>query len=331
MFDIPVVLFMFKRTKIIQIIDRIREVQPQKVYLISDGGRNEEEWLLVKKCRYLVEEAIDWPCVIVKNYADENRGVYGNIGEGAKWVFNYEKWAIFLEDDNLPEITFFRFCKELLIRYEKDWRILWICGTNYLGKYQTFDGVSYCFTRHMLPCGWASWSEKFLKIYDGNLDGCDDPRIINNISKQYLSRALYKQCRMEWMKEYRRRKAGKRFISWDMQMDFSIKANSVYGICPTINQIKNIGVDEDSIHGGNSMDAIMTRRFCGMDSYPIKFPLVHPSSVLQDNEFEAKIGNLILRPFPLRLKAKINPFVRKFFRIPEGTRTKAYFKKLFTQ
>lgn len=329
MFDIPIVLLMFKRDKITEIIDRIRKVKPQKIYLISDGGRDDAEWKLVNRCRKLAEKSIDWHCEVIKNYANHNRGVYENIGEGAKWVFKREKWAIFLEDDNLPEVTFFQFCKEILERYERDWRVLWVCGTNYLGKYQPSDGVSYCFTKHLLPCGWASWSDKFLKMYDGNLESCNDPRIMANIPYEYFNRALYRQYRTEWMKEYQKRKDGKRYASWDMQMDLTIKANSVYGVCPTVNQIKNIGVDEASIHGGNSMNAIMTRRFCGMDSFPIKFPLVHPKTVLIDEEFEAKIGRIILRPLPLRIKAGINPFVRRLFRIPDGIKTKAYFKQLF--
>ena len=331
MFDIPIVLLMFKRDKITLIIDRLREVRPQKVYLICDGGRDDAEWKTVNQCRKIAEESIDWPCEVIKNYADQNRGVYGNIGEGAKWVFSHEKWAIFLEDDNLPEVTFFRFCKEMLIRYENDWRIIWVCGTNYLGKYQPFDGVSYFFTKHLLPCGWASWSDKFLAMYDGNLEGCDDPRIMKNIPEQYLNKALYRQYRMEWMKEFQKRKAGKRFISWDRQMDFSIKANSVYGICPRVNQIKNIGVDEASIHGGSSMNAIMTKRFCGMDSFPIEFPLVHPKTVLIDKDFEKRIGRIILRPLPLRIRARINPIVRMVFRIPDGIKTKTYFKQLFNK
>ena len=114
-------------------------------------------------------------------------------------------------------------------------------------------------------------------------------------------------------------------------MEFSVKANSVYGICPTVNQIRNIGVDEASIHGGNSMNAIMTQRFCGMDSYPISFPLVHPKTVLLDTDFESKIGRIILRPLPLRIRSSINPFIRKLFNIPDGIKTKAYFKQLFSR
>ena len=119
-FNIPVVLFIFKREKAVEVINRLSIVKPTKLYILADQGRNEEERIAVEKCRKMVEKAINWDCKIIKNYANENRGVYQNIGEGAKWVLRREKWAIFLEDDNLPEITFFEFCKEMLEKYEND-------------------------------------------------------------------------------------------------------------------------------------------------------------------------------------------------------------------
>ena len=81
--------------------------------------KDDHEKELVGEVRASIEQAIDWDCSIIKNYAAENRGVYVNIALGAKWVFRREKWAIFLEDDNLPEISFFQFCQEMLQRYEK--------------------------------------------------------------------------------------------------------------------------------------------------------------------------------------------------------------------
>ena len=76
-----------------------------------------------------VEFLINWDCEVIKNYAKENRGVYQNIGEGARWVFEREEKAIFLEDDNLPETSFFRFASEMLEKYETAPEVLWICGT----------------------------------------------------------------------------------------------------------------------------------------------------------------------------------------------------------
>ena len=47
--DIPVALIIFKRKDtVMRIIDRIAEVTPSKIYLLSDNGRNEEERKLVE-------------------------------------------------------------------------------------------------------------------------------------------------------------------------------------------------------------------------------------------------------------------------------------------
>ena len=51
-FDIPVVVFFFTRDDLIlQVIERISQVKPKKIYLFSDGGRTVEEHRTVLKCR----------------------------------------------------------------------------------------------------------------------------------------------------------------------------------------------------------------------------------------------------------------------------------------
>lgn len=325
-FDIPVVIFIFRRNKAVNVINRIREVRPRKLYILADHGRNEAEKAEAINCRNLVEQAITWDCEVIKNYSEENRGVYKNIAEGAKWVLRQEKWAIFLEDDNLPEITFFRFCQEMLARYENDTRVLWICGTNYLGEYQPDDGVSYVFTKHMLPCGWASWSDKFDRFYDGDLSLCKNQTVLSRIASTYCNRRVFRQYRDRWMAEYKRISRGESPVSWDYQMDFSIKANGLYGICPCRNQIRNIGVDEYATHGGRSLNNEMTRRFCGMPSYAMEFPLKHPATILPDPVFEKKIGKIILYPFQQKIKNRLSKPIRYILRVPENISIQQYIK-----
>ena len=202
----------------------------------------------------------------------------------------------------------------MLERYENNENVLWVCGTNYLGSYAPQSGDSYVFTHHMLPCGWASWSNKFLKYYDGELSLLDNPTTIDSVRKNYCNKNVFKQYRNSWMGEYRRIRAGVRPESWDFQMDFCIKAHGLYGVCPCNNQIKNIGVDDCSIHGGTSFENVMTKRFCGMESYPIVFPLKHPEKVEIDKKFEKRIGKIILYPFKMRLRIKLAKFVRKFIK-----------------
>ena len=62
-FEIPVAIFTFKRIeKTLEIIDRIAQVKPSKIYIISDNGRNEEEINLVKELRKKIEGKINWDC-----------------------------------------------------------------------------------------------------------------------------------------------------------------------------------------------------------------------------------------------------------------------------
>lgn len=318
-FDIPVVVFFFKRfEKTVLVIDRIAEVRPKKIYLISDGPRNEAERADVELCRRNVEAHVNWPCEVIKNYADVNKGVYDRIGLGAKWVLSQEESAIFLEDDNLPEVTFFRFCEEMLSRYKDDTRVLWICGTNYLKEYVPSDGSSYVFTKLMMPCGWASWGNKFLKFYEGDLSLWDDPYIKNRIIYENENKSLMRQDIECWDRErYRIRDLG-RANSWDYQMSFTQRVHGLYAIVPKFNQIKNIGVDNDSIHGGNSFSNIMTSRFCGLPTKSIDFPLVHPKVVLSDKIFDRQVSNIILLPMRYRLKGLFNVIIKKIFFIDKN-------------
>lgn len=311
--NVPVVLFFFKRADLLeQIIERVRQVHPRKMYLLGDGGRTPEEQIEVEKCRIAVEKYIDWDCEIVRNYAVTNRGVYENIGKGARWVFEREKSAIFLEDDNLPEVTFFRYCEEMLDRYAKDTRILWVCGTNYLEKYEPEDGSSYVFSQHLMPCGWASWNDKFLKMYDGDMVHFEDRGMQKKLKYAYECKALYRQ-QLYAMAGTLDKLKNHKSVSWDHQMCFSLRANSVYGIAPKYNQIKNIGVDERSTHGGVSMRKVMTRRFCGIESYPMEFPLTHPENVVKDAEFERRTKNIILMPLSRRIMIGIVRMIKPIF------------------
>lgn len=317
-FDIPIVLLIFKRSDTLtQILKVIAQIKPQKLYIIADAGRSEEESYMVNKARNRIEELIDWPCEVIKNYAKENRGVFENIGQGARWVFEQEEKAIFLEDDNLPEVTFFEYCRQLLEKYEKNEKILWVCGTNYLGKYKMKDGSSYAFTQNLLPCGWASWSNKFLKYYDGQLEHMKEKNISNILRKRYFSKALFKQQFNSIRFEYHKLCNNEKFRSWDYQMLFSLKYYNLYGISPCNNQIKNIGVDNLSEHGGNSFSNIMTRRFCGMNSYPLNFPLIHPKLIAIDDKYEKKIEKIILYPFWRRVRNNIVASIKRILNIPE--------------
>lgn len=322
-------LFIFKRIDtVLKILDVLAAVKPKKLYLLSDGGRTEEEILKVIECRKIVESAITWDCELIKKYHDSNVGVYENIGVGAKWVLKREPEAIFLEDDNLPEITFFEYCQEMLSKYKNDSRVLWICGSNYLENVLPQDEASYFFTQNMLPCGWASWGHKFCQFYDGDLVLWESSYLRERIKYQYLDERLYHQDRYNIEYELDHKANFGRFYSWDYQMSFSMRVHNLYAIVPKYNQIRNIGVDNNSTHGGNSFDNVMVERFCERKTFKLEFPLIHPKTVLIDLPLEKKLAEVIVDPTFMSLRSITSRRIRKILNIDKTTGISEYMKKI---
>jgi hypothetical protein len=321
-FDVPIVLFLYKRSDTaLRVLRRIADAAPRRLYLIADGPRSDEDSEQVAQCRAAVDEFVaGLECEVVRNYAASNRGVYANIGEGAKWVFEREETAIFLEDDTIPDPSFFGYCRELLERYRLDDRILWVCGTNYLREYEPADGADYVFTQHMLPCGWASWASKFPQYYDGRLE-LFTPDNVRRIRRLYRSDRLYRYDVDRIGKEHSRGVAGERFLSWDYQMAFSLRVHDKYGTVPRYNLIENVGADADSTHGGDSAFHTMTRRFCNIPTRPVPSPLKHPAVGAIDQKFERRTDTIVTPPDSRLRRFAVNAF-KAAFDVPEGMSTR---------
>lgn len=326
-FDIPIVLFMFQRAeKTLQVLEQIKKIKPTKLYLLSDNGRTNEEKDRVYQCRALIESSIDWECEVIKNYATTNIGVHANIGLGAMWVLDREKWAIFLEDDNLPELTFFYYCREMLYRYEDNPKIFWICGTNYLEEYKPEKGESYLFTQLLLPCGWASWGKKFNQYYDYNLTLASDTNLKSLISK-YNSSIQYYNYITGIYRERDRLHKKIRFSSWDYHLELTIKTHDLFGIVPMRNQIKNIGVDEFSTHGGTTLKNPNTDLYTSMKSLPMNFPLIHPNEVRINRKFEIKMDRYLIKRNVKTFIRMLNLILKKILKIYPHESTFSFFRK----
>ena len=72
--------------------------------------------------------------------------------------------GVILEDDVLPDASFFPYCSELLERYREDGRVGMVSGST-PGKRPPRDGASYRFSRYAHVWGWASWRRAW-RCYD---------------------------------------------------------------------------------------------------------------------------------------------------------------------
>ena len=95
--------------------------------------------------RKFVEQNIDWECNLIKIFSENNLGLATRISTGLDEVFKKEETAIILEDDTLPDQSFYPFCEALLERYLNDHRVGHISGCN-LHPEIWKDEESYCFS-----------------------------------------------------------------------------------------------------------------------------------------------------------------------------------------
>ena len=154
---------------------------------------------------------------------------------------NMPKKAIILEDDCLPEPSFFTFCENLLDRYRNDQRIVSISGNNFQnGKHRTDD--SYYFSKYFHCWGWATWRRVWENF---------DPDMIQwpDFSKAECLKT-FADCHEEesyWQRIFTLQHTGQ-IDSWAYPWLFSCWAQSGLTAIPAVNLVSNIGFGPDATH-----------------------------------------------------------------------------------
>ena len=271
---VPVALIFFNRpdtTK--EVLDAVRVAAPKKMYLISDAPRagREDDEEKVAACRKLVEEAIDWPCEVKKNYAESNMGCRERVATGISWVLSQEEETIILEDDVVPAPAFFAYCEEMLKMYKDNERVMMVSGTNLLKNYQMQK--PYTFSCFSSIWGWATWARAW-KHYD--MDVKDWPEVKKSGKLMGIhGRVCYLFLKKDIDSVYTKAKD-----TWDIQWDYCRHMHRGLGIVPRENLIRNIGFDrEDATHTTGTT----TEDF----SYgEMSFPLPMETHVCRDLEYD---------------------------------------------
>ena len=149
MFKTPIVFFNYKRPETTtKVINELNKINYEKIYIVCDGWKNNEDKKKVIKVRNLIDKTIKKGS-IKKLYFSQNIGIKNIIPKGLNWVFNFEKKVIILEDDTVPNKTFFYFCDQLLTRFEKNKKISMICGSNYNSDIFKTMKESYFFSKEI--------------------------------------------------------------------------------------------------------------------------------------------------------------------------------------
>jgi len=272
----PVVFLVFNRPEFThRVFARIREARPEKLIVIADGPRADRvgEAEKCRQVRELIDSGIDWPCDTVRDYAQTNLGCGRRVASGITNAFNLVEEAIVLEDDCLPDRTFFPFCEELLHRYRDNMKIAAIGGSNHQYCPRTRDG-SYYFSHYNHIWGWASWRRAW-RLYDFEMK--EWPCWEKNGGIKRMFSALPVRRHFSHLMDFAYRG---RIDTWDVQWTFACWLHQLKSILPAVSLVENIGFSPNATH------TTLAPKL-GIDVKPMKFPLRHPESDSIDFEADA--------------------------------------------
>lgn len=281
--DVSVLLIFFNRPDTFaQVFEQVRKARPARLFLYQDGARNDGDLAGMEACRRIAD-GVDWDCELYKLYQEKNLGCNPSGYIAHKWAFSLTDKCIVLEDDVVPSVSFFAFCKEMLDRYERDERIGMIAGFNPEEESEC-DG-DYLFNSNFSIWGWASW-RRVVDKWDENYAFLWNPYALSCLNEIIRERKM----RRDFLYRCRRHiETGKPHFETIFRA--ALLMNSYLAITPRVNMVNNVGVSADSTHFAGSVAMLPKgyRRIFTMGRHELEFPLRHPQFVIEDTRYRRSV------------------------------------------
>ena len=277
-FEVPVLINAFNRPgSTQQVLNAVKKVRPSKLFLAIDGPREGDLNDLEKSKRIKeIFDSVDWKCSVKKLYRRTNLGCPRAIPEAIDWFFSEVDFGIILEDDCLPNYSFFQFCEDMLNRFNSNDRIMMVSGNNFMpGK--KFSDYSYFFSKYGFIWGWATWKNSWKK-FDNDMNSY--PNFIK--SESFRRRYPNILDRYFWKTAFRNKYYG--FSQgWAMKWNYAMAINDGLSILPSRNLVENIGFGPDA-----TMTKTIDKKMM-ISTQEINFPLSHPRDIVENLVYDKKV------------------------------------------
>lgn len=299
--DLSVLLIFFTRQDTLQqVFERIKEARPARLFLYQDGPREgrPDDIENIRKCRDIVS-CIDWDCEVRTLFQEQNYGPDESGYIADTWAFAQTDKCLVLEDDVVPEVSFFSFCKKMLDLYEHDERIMLISAQN---MEEITEGVEsdYFFSYTTFTWGWASWA-RVVRQWDGDYKWLQDEQQAAAFDRHIQEHGLVSK----WPALIRRR-ATDTIHHFEAILMSSQFLKGGLSIVPTRNAIVNVGCGSGSAHYDDALHLMARgdRNLFTMKSYPVDTEQIrHPREVANYEPYHVRA---------YRIRAWNHPWVRIF-------------------
>ena len=234
--QIPILLVGYNRPELMRRVLNCIEKWPYlKLYISIDGPKTVIDNDSVKLVHILVSEHLSTKKQAIR-FMPHNLGSKKHMLDSLKWFFANESSGIILEDDCLPDETFYLFCKNLLSIYKDDKNVLMISGTHF----NTIEHNPNIHTFSTFPhvWGWASWKDRV----DNYLNIVNDPKTTNPLDAMKNVRGFGFINSVYWALIALNVKFSK-IDAWDYQLALFAFKNNYLTAIPPINIVENIGFD----------------------------------------------------------------------------------------
>jgi hypothetical protein len=278
------------------VFEAIRKARPKQLLVIADGPRHgvAGEDVRCAAAKEVITE-VDWPCDVRTNYAENNLGCAERVISGLNWAFEIAEELIILEDDCLPNQSFFRFCQELLERYRNDGRVSMISGNSFIDALHPH--YSYYFSQVHYIWGWATWRSKWQQ-YDRYLRTWPEARR-DGILREILDEPRVVEY---WTRIFDSMYEGTGPNTWDYQWHYTSIMNNWLSVVPNRNLVSNIGFGSLATHTVDKYAFL-----AGMPTAELSYPLAHPPYVLPLRSSDRRTHReVFVPPFRKRLKRRLN-------------------------
>ncbi len=277
----PILLMTYRRpnnTKLI--LDILKKYKQKKIFVFNDGLKKKEHEINHKKTRKIIQD-FKKKNKLQLIFPKKNLTQKKNLPFALANVFKQHDKVIILEDDCIPNRSFFKFCNLLLEKYKNDNRISQISGNNFLNykSYIRRNNDSYFFSNFTSSWGWATWKSRWESVYDSEI------KLWPKIKKErWLKDILITKKSFDfWTKAFDRR-FKQLDDDWDRPWTLANLINNRLNIFPKKNLISNIGADDSALH-------VNPKKWNNIKLEDIKFPLTHPKIICCDRTVDNFLTN----------------------------------------
>ena len=237
---IPILITTFRRPALLEMVLKSLPVNPGIVYIWINGPNGKNDQATIADSIRVIERSEIAKLVVKVNEEHFQSG--DSIVRALDWVFASEKSAIILEDDVIPDSSFFFEAEYFLNEFHDDFTLGGIVATNFVPRnllinYQPFKFRKSIFTSSW---GWATWKSRW-ELFERDLRLVEiDEFVFPNLLNNFIGRSTWRRI----LKDISTGETD----HWDYRWQYTNWKNGWFTAVPNANLALNLGFEAEATH-----------------------------------------------------------------------------------